>query len=516
MQLLPWLIFLPLIGGLLCWISGRAGSLLPRWVALSTMGITLVFSLILWCQGGYAQVAASGIPHWQAEFFLAWIPRLGISFHLALDGLSILMVVLTALLGVIAVLSSWKEAHEKTGLFHLCMMWTIAGVMGVFTAIDLFLFFFFWEMMLLPMYFMIAVWGHKPVGEQMRFNGATKFFIYTQASGLVLLVAICALALLHYNSTKQWSFDYGVLLQFANSGVLSGSTLFLLMLGFFVAFAVKMPIIPVHSWLPDAHELAPTAGSIDITGLLLKTAAYGLLRFSLPLFPEASLSFAPVAMTLGVIGIFYGAWLAFAQTDIKRLIAYTSVSHMGLVMVAIYSGSLLAFQGVVVQMIAHGLSAAGLFVISGLLYERLKTRDMREMGGLWGRIRYLPLLTLFFAVATLGMPGTGNFTGEFLMLFGSFKVVPVMTIVAAFGMVFASIYALSMMQRVYYGRAKADSCLTGLSVREFGILVVLAALLVYLGLFPQVFLNTSYSALEHIQQWFHHAVSVLPMTTTGR
>lgn len=512
-MLLPWLIILPLIGGLLCWLSERLGHQAPRWVALISMGLTLVLTLVLWQQGSYSLTTAEGIPQWQAEYAREWIPRFGINFHLALDGLSILMVVLTALLGVVAVLASWKEQHEQLGLFHLNLMFTAAGVIGVFIAIDLFLFFFFWEMMLIPMYFMIAVWGHKGANNASRFSGATKFFIYTQSSGLVLLIAISSLALINYNITQEWSFSYDTLIQLTRGEVLPETTKYLLMLGFFIAFAVKMPIIPVHGWLADAHAQAPTAGSIDIAGLLLKTAAYGMLRFSLPLFPEASLSFAPIAMWLGVIGIFYGAWLAFAQTDIKRLIAYTSVSHMGLVMVAIYSGSLLAFQGAVVQMIAHGLSAAGLFVVCGLLYERLQTRDMREMGGLWGRVRYLPAFSLLFAVATLGMPGTGNFIGEFMMLFGSFKVVPVITIIAAFGMVFASIYSLAMMQRAYYGASKSDTPLSNLCVREFSILMLLVVLLIALGVYPQPILDTSYTAMSNIQQWFNAASAPTTLTT---
>lgn len=512
-MLLFWLILLPLIGGLFCWYAERHGDKAPRWVALITMGLTLLTTLILWAQGNYGLTAPTQMPAWQAEFMLNWIPRFGISFHLAADGLSILMVVLTALLGVLAVLASWKEQHQKLGLFHMNLMWTAAGVIGVFLAVDLFLFFFFWEMMLIPMYFMIAVWGHKGSTEQARFSGATKFFIYTQSSGLVLLIAIVSLATVNFNATGVWSFDYQTLLTFMRSNVVSSTTQYLLMLGFFVAFAVKMPLVPVHGWLADAHAQAPTAGSVDLAGILLKTAAYGMLRFSLPLFPEASMSFAPIAMTLGIIGLFYGAWLAFAQTDIKRLIAYTSVSHMGIVMIAIYSGSVLAYQGAVVQMIAHGLSASGMFIISGLLYERLQTRDMREMGGLWSRVRYLPALSLFFAVATLGMPGTGNFVGEFMMLFGTYKVVPVFTIIAIFGVVFASIYSLAMMQRTYYGAPKSDEPLLSLSTREIGILMSLVVLLVLLGVYPQPVLDTSFNAMDTIQHWVK-AVSIQPIMST--
>lgn len=513
-MLLFWLILLPLIGGILCWPSERFGERAPRWVALVTMGLTLLITLLLWMQGNYTLTAPTATPQWQAEFMLSWIPRFGINFHLAADGLSILMVVLTALLGLLAVLASWKEKHEKLGLFHANLMWTAAGVIGVFIAVDLFLFFFFWEMMLIPMYFMIAVWGHKGSTDKARFDGATKFFIYTQSSGLVLLIAICSLAIVNFNVTGVWSFDYQTLLKLTQNNLISGTTEWLLMLGFFVAFAVKMPLVPVHGWLADAHEQAPTAGSVDLSGILLKTAAYGLLRFSLPLFPTASMAFAPIAMTLGLIGLFYGAWLAFAQTDIKRLVAYTSVSHMGIVMIAIYSGSVLAYQGAVVQMIAHGLSASGMFIICGQLYERLQTRDMREMGGLWGRIRYLPAISLFFAVATLGMPGTGNFVGEFMMLFGSYKAVPVFTIIAAFGMVFASIYSLAMMQRAYYGAPKSDKGLFDLSRREITILLTLVVLLVLLGIYPQPVLDTSFNAMEGIRHWVANTV-VQPTINAG-
>ncbi len=266
-----------------------------------------------------------------------------------------------------------------------------------------------------------------------------------------MLIAILALVFAHYNATGVWTFNYEELL---NTPMSSGVE-YLLMLGFFIAFAVKMPVVPLHGWLPDAHSQAPTAGSVDLA-ILLKTAAYGLLRFSLPLFPNASAEFAPIAMWLGVIGVLYGAWMAFAQTDIKRLIAYTSVSHMGFVLIAIYTGSQLAYQGAVIQMIAHGLSAAGLFILCGQLYERIHTRDMRMMGGLWSEMKWLPALSLFFAVATPGMPGTGKFVGEFMILFGSFQVVPVITVISTFGLVFASVYSLAMLHRAYFGKAKSQ------------------------------------------------------------
>ncbi|MBE8597794.1 NADH-quinone oxidoreductase subunit M [Xenorhabdus sp. BG5] len=497
-MLLPWLILLPFIGGLLCWQAERFGTRMPRWIALLAMGLTLLLSLYLWLQGGYTLTNPQGIPQWQSEFLLQWIPRFGISLHLALDGLSLLMVVLTALLGLMAILCSWNENQPYQGFFHLNLLWILGGVMGVFLAIDLFLFFFFWEVMLVPMYFLIALWGHRGSEGKTRITAATKFFIYTQASGLVMLISILALAFIHHDATGEWTFNYEKLLDTP----MSHTVQYLLMLGFFIAFAVKMPVVPLHGWLPDAHSQAPTAGSVDLAGILLKTAAYGLLRFSLPLFPQASAEFAPIAMWLGVIGIFYGAWMAFSQTDIKRLIAYTSVSHMGFVLIAIYTGSQLAYQGAVIQMIAHGLSAAGLFILCGQIYERLHTRDMRQMGGLWGRIQLLPAISLFFAVATLGMPGTGNFVGEFMILFGSFSQFTLVTTVSVFGLVFASVYALYLMQKAYYGTPKTDKPLQRMDVREISILLLLVVLLVILGVYPQPILDTSAAAMGNIQNWY--------------
>ncbi|MBJ7553685.1 NADH-quinone oxidoreductase subunit M [Marinomonas spartinae] len=512
-MLLPWLILLPFIGGLLCWQSERFSRALPRWIAVLSMVLTLLLSLMMWGQGHFSLAMPQGIPQWQSEFILPWIPRFGISFHFALDGLSLLMVVLTAFLGLLSIVCSWNEVDKREGLFHLNLLWIVGGVMGVFLAIDMFLFFFFWEMMLIPMFFLIALWGHKGSDERTRIATAIKFFIYTQVSGLVMLVAIIGLVFVHYRATGVWTFDYNHLI----GTKMSSPVAYLLMLGFFVAFAVKMPLIPLHGWLADAHAQSPTAGSVDLAGLLLKTAAYGLLRFVLPFFPHASAEFAPIAMWLGVISIFYGAWLAFSQTDIKRLIAYSSVSHMGFVMVAIYTGSQLAYQGAIVMMIAHGLSAAGLFILCGQLYERIGTRDMREMGGLWGRLRYMPGLSLFFAVASLGMPGTGNFVGEFMMLFGSYKVVPLITIISTFGVVFASVYSLVMIHRAYYGEAKSDAPLAVMSIREFSMILSLVVLLVLLGIFPQGVLETSHAAIANIQHYFMTAssLSITGTSTTG-
>ncbi|MBB6343027.1 NADH-quinone oxidoreductase subunit M [Pseudomonas fluvialis] len=506
-MILPWLILIPFIGGLLCWQGERFGATLPRWVAMLTMLLELGLGLWLWTTGNYQLAPAPGAdPVWALEYQASWIPAFGISLHLALDGLSLLMILLTGLLGVLSVLCSWKEIQNHVGFFHLNLMWILGGVVGVFLAMDLFLFFFFWEMMLVPMYFLIALWGHSSDdGKRTRIYAATKFFIFTQASGLIMLVAILALVFVNYDNTGVITFNYSDLLK----AELAPGVEWLLMLGFFVAFAVKLPVVPVHSWLPDAHAQAPTAGSVDLAGILLKTAAYGLLRFAIPLFPDASAQFAPVAMTLAVIGIFYGALLSFAQTDIKRLVAYSSVSHMGFVLIGIYSGSQMALQGVVVQMLAHGLSAAGLFILCGQLYERLHTRDMRQMGGIWARMPYLPAVSLFFASASLGLPGTGNFVGEFLILMGSFKAVPVIVVIATFGLVLASVYSLIMIHRAHFGAAKSDKPLLALDSRELLMVLGLAALLVILGVYPQPVLDTTAASMHGVQQWLGTALSQL-------
>jgi NADH-quinone oxidoreductase subunit M len=318
-------------------------------------------------------------------------------------------------------------------------------------------------------------------------------------------VAILGLVLVNYHNTGVLTFDYALLLD----AELAPGTEYLLMLGFFIAFAVKFPIVPLHSWLPDAHAQAPTAGSVDLAGILLKTAAYGMIRFALPLFPNASVDFAPIAMALGLIGIFYGAFLSFAQTDIKRLVAYSSISHMGFVLIGIYSGSQLALQGAVVLMIAHGLSAAALFILCGQLYERLHTRDMREMGGLWKRLAWLPALSLFFAVASLGLPGTGNFIGEFLILFGAFAANPWIVVIATFGLVFSSVYSLIMVHRAYFGPSKSEQILHGLDGRELGMVLLVAVLLVLLGIYPQPVLDVSQATMTGVQQWFGAAFSPL-------
>jgi len=501
-MVLAWLILIPLIGGLLAWQAERFGASAPRWIALLSMLLVLLLSCLLWSQQHYGlEQALANTPQWQLEFQRPWIPRFGISFHLAVDGFSLTLVMLTAFIGALSVACSWREIDRRVGLFHLNLQWILAGVLGIFLAIDLFLFFFFWEMMLVPMYFLIALWGHRGSRRNSSIAAATKFFIFTQVSGLLMLLAIIGLAFAHHTVTGQLTFDYDELL----GTPLPASVEYLLMLGFLAAFAVKLPIVPFHSWLPDAHAEAPTAGSVDLAGLLLKTAAYGLLRFSLPLFPHASQEIAPLMMALGLVGIVYGALLAFAQHDLKRMIAYTSISHMGFVLIGIYSGSTEALQGVVVQMVAHGLSAAGLFILAGSLYERLGTRDLREMGGLWSQLPLLPGVSMFLAAATLGMPGTGNFIGEFLILLGAYPSAPLITAAATGGLVLASIYALTLIQKIYFGPEKPREPFAAISIREAAMFMALLTLSIWIGLYPQPLLDTSIATIQQVRDIYSTA-----------
>ena len=479
--LLPAMMLIPFAGGVLAWWTERLGPGWPRWISLGSLGASLGIALLLWSQAGPVAVASAANPAWLWEYRLEWIPQLGISFHLGLDGLGLVLIVLTAVLGMLAVGCSWREIQKHVGFFHLNLLWNLAGVIGVFMALDLFLFFLLWEVMLVPMYFLIALWGHGSGQPRGRIYAATKFFIYTQASGLVMLVAILAMVWMHHADSGVLSFNYIDLLQ----AEFSDSAQWWLMLGFFVAFAVKLPVVPVHSWLPEAHSQAPTAGSVDLAGVLLKTGAYGLIRFSVTLFPEASIGFAEVAMALGVVGVVYGALLAIVQTDIKRFVAYTSISHMGFVIIGIYAGNETALQGAVIQMLAHGLSTGALFVLCGELYERIHTRDLSVMGGIAARAPVFAMYLMFYCVASLGMPGTGNFVGEFLVLLGAFQVAPLLTAVAAIGLIAAAIYSLLIVQRAIHGSAADESPLEDLSGREQFMMIAMAVLLIALGVFPQ-------------------------------
>lgn len=477
------LIAVLLLGAGVAWVSELWKPMAPRWVAL----LTLTLAGVLVAPYSVTE-QMDGLPTaWFAELYSPWIPRFGIGFHLAMDGLSLLLVALTVLLGVMAVSSSWSEIDKRQGFFFFNLLTCLAGTVGVFLAVDLFLFFFFWELMIIPMYFLISIWGHEN-----RVYAALKFFMFTQVSGLLMLTAIIALVQLHYSHSGVYSFDYFELL----NATLDPDVAFWLMLGFFIAFTVKLPAVPFHTWLPDAHTQASTGGSVILAGIMLKTGAYGLLRFVIPLFPEAAHQFAPVAMTLGGIGVLYGAMMAFAQSDLKRLIAYTSISHMGFVLLGIFSWNLLALQGSVMTMLAHGISASALFMIAGALQQRLHTRNIGNMGGLWPTLPRLSALALFFAIASLGLPGLGNFIGEFLVLQGFFSINVLLTSVTALVLILAPVYALSMIQKTFYGPRYQHSPLADFSRREWLSLSLLALTTVWLGLSPQTVFDVSAPVLK--------------------
>ncbi len=485
-MILAWLIIILLVAGVLAWALERRDRQWPRRIALAALAIDLILGLTLWGARGDQAGMAQGAP-WMAELSAQWIPRFGISLHLAMDGLSLLLVLLTFFLGLVSVAASWTEITSRVGFFHFNLLWVLAGVVGVFLAMDLFLFFVFWEVMLVPMYFLISIWGHEN-----RVYAAVKFFLFTQAGSLLMLIAIIGLTAIHYRRTGLLTFEYGALL----GTVMDPTAAMWLMLGFFAAFAVKLPVVPFHTWLPDAHTEAPTAGSVILAGLLLKTGAYGLLRFTVPLFPEAAQAFAPIAMGLGVIGILYGGVLAFAQTDLKRLVAYSSISHLGFVLLGIFAGNALALEGAVMQMLAHGITTGALFVLVGALQERLHTRDMRRMGGLWATIPRFGAIGLFFAVASLGLPGLGNFVGEFLVMLGTYRVSIPMAALASLGVVVATIYSLALVQQTFHGPAHEQWKVDDLSSRSLVPLSAMIVLQVWLGLYPQSVLETAGQALQ--------------------
>jgi len=479
-MILVFLILLLFTGGVVAWLAESVNPKLPRWIALMSVCAALVTLVQLGPLFSTNVLETQTSQNWDLLLIAPWIPRFGIQFIFAADSLTYLMLLLTAVLGLVAVGSAWSEIKQRSGFFYFNLMWVLAGVVGIFTAMDMFLFFFFWEVMLIPMFFIIAIWGHEN-----RTYAAIKFFIFTQASGLLMLLAIIVMAILQARHTGTLSFNYFDWLQNSAAGILSPAVNGYLMLGFFIAFAVKLPSFPFHTWLPDAHTQAPTAGSVILAGVLLKTGAYGLLRFVLPLFPEASAEFAPIAMSLGVISILYGASMAFGQQDIKRLIAYSSISHMGFITLAIFAATTVALQGAVMTMLAHGLSSAALFAMAGAIQHRLHSRNFADMGGLWQSAPRFGACMMFFCLAALGLPGLANFVGEFLVLIGSFSTSPMLVSIAALGMIAAPIYALMAMQKIFHGAPKPGLSLNELNLRESSMLGLLIMLTIYLGFFPQ-------------------------------
>lgn len=492
MYWLSVLIFLPLSGGLWIVLTGRGRTAYTRWAALGFMGAELLIVLGLWWgatpgENGYLYMLRA-----------PWIPAMGIQFLLGMDGISLLLVLLTAVLGPVAVLVSWNTVQRNWPAFASLLLATQAGIMGVFLALDLVLFYVFWELMLVPMYFLIGVWGH-----QRRLYAAFKFFLFTMTGSLLMLLAILGLYFIHGEQTGIYTFDYFELIRTS----LPGASGMWLMLGFFAAFAVKIPLFPVHSWLPDAHTEAPTAGSILLAGLLLKTGAYGLMRFCLPLFPEASAVFAPVGMTLGVIGILYGAMLALVQEDMKRLIAFSSISHLGFVVFGIYSWNQAGLSGAVILMLAHGVTTGAMFAMVGMLEERSGTRLLDNFGGLLSPLPRLGALLLLFTLSAMGMPGLANFTGEFLVLAGVFQVSAGLAVAGALGIIVGVVYLLWMYQRVMLGEMRSEQTWIDLDRREALVLGLLAIAVLWLGLYPAPFLDILQTPLNTVIESGHTVIT---------
>lgn len=464
-----------LVAGAFAWALEKQWQGAAKWLALVVLALlATVFAIFVFSH-------VSNFETLQVLTKVSWIKTFNIEYSIALDQLSIVLIALTWLLAIICVLVSWRGIKHQVGFYYFNLLATIAGIIGVFVAVDMFLFFFFWEVMLLPMTALIAIWGH----ENRRF-AAIKFFIFTQVSSLLMLVAIIATGYFHLLQTGELSFYY---LDWLALDMPLSMTQYL-MLGFFIAFAVKLPLVPVHSWLPDAHTQAPTAGSVLLAGVLLKTGAYGLIRFVIFLFPQASVQFAPIAATLAVVSIIYGAKMAFAQQDFKRLVAYSSISHMGFVMLALFAFNTIAYQGAIITLVAHGLSSAALFSMAGMIYQRIHSRNLADMGGFWNGAPRMGGFALAFAGAAFGLPGLANFIGEFFSLVGVFQVMPVFAVIAAFGLIGSAIYGMVLFQSSFQGEAKQD--VIDLGHRELVICGSLFLMLLVIGLYPNLLLKFSF------------------------
>jgi NADH-quinone oxidoreductase subunit M len=516
MPLLSLIIFFPALAGIvLALVLSRQQM---KWGALAVMIAELVLVLVAAAQfnwgGGYStEVMLFGheiTTTFQMRESFEWLKDFGISYTVGVDNLSMIMLVLTGFLGVLGVLCSWTSIDSRENSFYFFLLVLQTAIMGTFLALDLFVFYLFWELMLIPLYFMIGNWGSKN-----RFYATMKFVLYTLAGSVLMLLAMIWM---YYNNgvynaatntieyVKTYSYEVMLATQAGGMGTFAKS--FVPFLGMFLAFAIKVPLFPLHTWLPDAHTEAPTAGSVILAGVLLKTGGYGMLRFCLPLFPDAAVAFAPLATWLAVIAIVYGAWAAIVQTDVKRLVAYSSVSHMGFVVLGIFSLNPQGMSGAILQMVNHGISTSGLFLVVGMIYERRHTREMAEFGGLAGKVPVMAALAMVMVLSSVGLPGLNGFLGEFNVLLGAMRNNAILmqaqdegswaaamgmtrytwlvATIATTGVIFGAVYLLLMYQRVFFG--KLDESKNGdmedLNPREWGQLGFLGAAALIIGLYP--------------------------------
>ena len=476
--------FLPLFGAIiLLFINGEKQERIKR-VALAIAVIDFIISLPLFI------LFKSDTSEFQFVQNVPWIKEFGISYHVGIDGISLFLFLLTSFLSLICILASWN-IKDRIKEYMIAMLILQTGMLGVFISLDLFLFYTFWELMLIPMYLIIGVWG----GPR-RIYATIKFFVYTMAGSVLMLIAIIFLYFMHHKATGEYTFD---LLKIYNLDIPLGAQ-FWLFLAFFFAFAIKVPMFPFHTWLPDAHVEAPTAGSVILAGVLLKMGTYGFVRFSLPLFPYASHQFVPLITWLAVAGIIYGALVAMVQEDLKKLVAYSSVSHLGFVILGIFVFNVQGMEGGILQMINHGLSTGALFLIVGMLYERRHTRLIADYGGV---TKKMPIFAIFFMVATLssiGLPGLNGFVGEFLVLLGTFKSNVLLAVIATTGVILSACYMLWMFQRVMFNKITnpENNKLKDINKRELALLVPITILVFWIGIYPKPILSRMDASVNHL------------------
>jgi NADH-quinone oxidoreductase subunit M len=487
-DILTLTIFLPVLGVVALFFVPKENGQLIKLIGFGVAAATFVVSMVV-----YAGFDAAG-PQFQFTNEIPWIPSIGATYAIGIDGMSLLLIVLTTFLTPIALLGTWNSVQHRLREYTMMMLSLEVGMLGVFASLDLFLFYVFWEAMLIPMYFIIGVWG-----GQDRIYAAVKFFLYTLLGSLLMLVAILSLG--YFASTQpggQFTTNLHQLYPLALE--IPANLQLWMFLAFALSFAIKVPLFPLHTWLPDAHVQAPTAGSVILAGVLLKMGTYGFIRFCLPLFPDAVFRAMPYVATLAVIGIVYGALVSMVQTDMKKLVAYSSVSHLGFVVLGIFSGTEAGMQGAIIQMVNHGLSTGALFLLVGMIYDRTHTRAISDYGGVATLMPVFSVALMLVSLSSIGVPGLNGFVGEFLTMLGAFTS-PfldsyVYTVFAGFGVIFSAVYLLWMYQRVALGPVRADRLygghtLTDLNRREIASLIPILIFVVWIGVYPSTFLKQS-------------------------